>query len=59
MQIINYDLTFTPSANITCYFVDFGEPIIVNIYDDRGCDIYSPNCEFADAVNACFSSWLN
>ncbi|WP_156305418.1 DUF3885 domain-containing protein [Sphingobacterium endophyticum] len=59
LSVINYDLTFTPSANITCYFVDFGEPVIVNIYDDRGCDIYSTNGEFADAVNACFSSWLN
>ncbi|WP_214228786.1 DUF3885 domain-containing protein [Pedobacter sp. B4-66] len=32
-----------PSANITCYFVDFDRSIIVNIYDDRGMDVYSPN----------------
>ncbi|GAA4136221.1 hypothetical protein GCM10022216_10920 [Sphingobacterium kyonggiense] len=59
LSVINYEMAFTPSANITCYFVDFEEPAIVNIYDDRGCDIYSPNREFVDVINARFSCWLN
>lgn len=59
LSVINYEMAFTPSANITCYFVDFREPLVVNIYDDRGCDIYSPNSDFVDVFNARFSCWLN
>ena len=39
-SIINYDMAVTPSANITCYFISFTSKTIVNIYDDRGLDIY-------------------
>ena len=59
LSILNYDLAFTPSANITCYFIDLEEPVIVNIYDDRGCDIYSPNSEFLKAYCNKFSNWVN
>ncbi len=48
LSIINFDLAYSPSANITCYFIDFVEPIVVNIYDDRGCDIYSPSSELLE-----------
>lgn len=51
LSIINFDLAYSPSANITCYFIDFVEPIIVNIYDDRGCDIYSPSRSLFRKIN--------
>jgi hypothetical protein len=44
-SIVNFDMAEEPSANITCYFVSFSRPLIINIYDDRGLDIYSPNKE--------------
>ncbi|SEL95117.1 DUF3885 domain-containing protein [Parapedobacter koreensis] len=58
-SIINYELVFEPSANITCYFVDFTESLIVNIYDDRGCDIYSPNEDIVIDLSNRFTNWVN
>lgn len=42
-SIINFDMGEDPSANITCYFINFKSKVIVNLYDDRGLDIYTPN----------------
>lgn len=59
LSVINYELAFDPSANIACYFIDFNEPVVVNIYDDRGCDIYAPQSDLVAVINARFSDWLN
>lgn len=56
-SIINYEMAEEPSANITCYFVDFDRSIIVNIYDDRGVDVYSPNKAIIEGLLNRFSSW--
>ena len=56
--IVHYDLALDPSANITCYFVNFDTPIIINIYDDRGMDIYSPNLHFMDNLSKTYSNWI-
>ena len=40
---INYEIGETPSANFTCYFINFSIPVVVNIYDDRGIDIVTPS----------------
>jgi hypothetical protein len=58
-SIINYELALEPSANITCYFVDFTESLIVNIYDDRGCDIYSPSKDIVVDLGSRFMNWVN
>lgn len=57
-SIINWDLCREPSANITCYFIDFTDQVVVNIYDDRGCDIHSPNEVFIKLLKARFKTWL-
>ncbi|TCC97852.1 DUF3885 domain-containing protein [Pedobacter hiemivivus] len=56
-SIINYEMAEEPSANITCYFVDFDRSIIMNIYDDRGMDVYSPNKAIIEGLLNRFSSW--
>lgn len=43
-------MTEEPSANITCYFINFKRPIIINVYDDRGMDIYSPDKMIIDEL---------
>lgn len=57
-SIINYEMAEEPSADITSYFVDFDRSIIVNIYDDRGMDVYSPNKAIIKGLLNRFSSWL-
>ncbi|MDR0793595.1 MAG: hypothetical protein LBE82_09835 [Chitinophagaceae bacterium] len=39
--IINFEQGKEPSANITCYFINFVNAVIANIYDDRGMDVVS------------------
>lgn len=56
-SIINYEMAVEPSANITSYFIDFDRSIIVNIYDDRGMDVYSPGKAFIKGLLNRFSSW--
>lgn len=56
-SIINYEMAEEPSANIACYFVDFHRSVIVNIYDDRGMDVYSPDKAIIDALLNRYSSW--
>nr|MBB6139724.1 hypothetical protein [Mucilaginibacter sp. X5P1] len=58
-SIVNFDLGEEPYANITCYFIDFESQFIVNIYDDRGMDIYSLNNLLLRDVELKFSKWLN
>jgi len=43
--------------NITCYFVGFDRSLILNIYDDRGMDVYSPNKVLIDELLNKFSQW--
>lgn len=57
-SIINYEMAEEPSANITCYFVDFDRAIIVNVYDDRGMDVYSPDKAIIKGLLNRFPSWL-
>jgi hypothetical protein len=57
-SIINYDMAEEPSANITCYFVDLEKLILVNIYDDRGMDVYALNQEFIKDLSSKFQSWM-
>lgn len=58
-SIINYELARDPSAHITCYFVNFYHPVVVNIYDDRGCDIYSPNNSIILSLAQKHKNWIN
>jgi len=57
-SIINYDMAEEPSANITCYFIDFDKSVIINIYDDRGMDVYSPNKIMINNLKNKFHKWL-
>lgn len=56
--IINYDLGYEPSANITCYFLNFNLRVIVNLYDDRGLDIYSQNKTLLQDINKKFKNLI-
>lgn len=52
--IIHHDMALEPSVNITCYFMNFDIPAVVNIYDDRGLGIVSPDfCFLDDLSRAC------
>lgn len=57
-SIINFDMAVEPSANITCYFVSFSAKLIINIYDDRGLDIYTPNNVLLNKIKNDFFEWL-
>jgi hypothetical protein len=57
-SIVNYELAEEPSANITCYFVNFEKQIVINIYDDRGVDVYSTNKKIIEAISDKFYPWL-
>ncbi|WP_259071963.1 DUF3885 domain-containing protein [Mucilaginibacter sp. X4EP1] len=57
-SIINFEMAEEPSANITCYFISFNSKLIINIYDDRGLDIYTPNEELLKNINNKFSDWV-
>jgi len=52
-SIINYENGREPSADITCY-VNFEIPILVNIYDDRGMNVISPDKSFASKLKKKF-----
>jgi Domain of unknown function (DUF3885) len=58
LAIINYETNKEPFANITCYFINFSTPVILNIYDDRGMDIFSPNKILTSGISDQYSSWL-
>jgi hypothetical protein len=58
ISIINYETNRDPFANITCYFVNFLAPLVLNIYDDRGLDIFSPNQSFTDGITNRYNSWV-
>jgi hypothetical protein len=55
---INYEMAEEPSANITCYFINFEKSIIVNVYDDRGMDIYADNQSIINELLSKFSDWV-
>lgn len=56
-SIINYEMAEEPSANVTCYFIDFAKLIIINVYDDRGMDVYSPNKRLIEDISNKFYDW--
>lgn len=55
---INYEIGKNPFANITCYFINFSIPLVINIYDDRGMDVVSPNKEFIKNLSSKYKDWL-
>lgn len=55
---LNSELAKSPSADITFYIIDFDAKLIINIYDDRGMDIYSTNSKYMDNVASKFQKWL-
>ncbi|MCY1524189.1 hypothetical protein D9M68_591130 [compost metagenome] len=57
-SIINYEMAEEPSANVTCYFINLEKSIIVNVYDDRGIDIYSQNKNITSDLADKFHDWL-
>jgi len=57
-SIINFEMAQEPAANITCYFISLEVPLIVNIYDDRGVDIFSPNNNALTDIKRVYSDWL-
>ena len=57
-SIINYEMAEEPCANITCYFIDFERCIIINVYDDRGMDVYSLNKNIIRDLSDKFYTWL-
>jgi RHS repeat-associated protein len=58
LAIINYEINKEPYANITCYFINFSTPVLLNIYDDRGMDIFSPNKRLINGIADQYNSWL-
>ncbi len=36
---LNFEIGLSPAINAICYFVNFDDGIVINIYDDRGMDI--------------------
>jgi hypothetical protein len=56
--IINHDLAESPSLNITCFYIDFDNAILVNVYDDRGMDIYCPKSALINDLHAKFIDWV-
>ena len=58
-SIVNYDMAEEPAANITCYFVNFEKSVIINIYDDRGMDIYTPDKGLIKGLSKEFHDWLS
>jgi hypothetical protein len=57
-SIINYEMAEEPSANITCYFISFNSKLIINIYDDRGLDIYSLKTDLLNDIKNEFNNWV-
>ncbi|WP_158799432.1 DUF3885 domain-containing protein [Pedobacter sp. L105] len=57
-SIINYEMAEEPSSNITCYFVNFERSIVINIYDDRGMDVYAASRKFSEDLSSKFHDWL-
>jgi hypothetical protein len=57
-SILNYDMVIEPSAQITCYYINFKSKLIINIYDDRGLSIYTPNKELLKKIKDEFFDWL-
>jgi len=45
------------SVEITCYYVNFEIPNLVNVYDDRGMDIISLDKSFACKLKWRFFNW--
>lgn len=58
LSIINYEINEVPFANITCYFINFSTPLIINIYDDRGMDIMSSDKDLFKRVQEHFKAWI-
>jgi len=55
---INHELGESPSLNITCLFMDFQNAVLINVYDDRGLDIYCPNSSLLNGISDKFIQWF-
>lgn len=55
---INYDLKVDPYTQISCYYINFNSKLIVNIYDDRGLLIHTPNKDSLKKIENEFYKWL-
>ena len=49
--VINYDLGIDPLSDITCFYLNFDIPALVNIYDDRGIDVLTSNEKIKTKLN--------
>ena len=56
--IINYELAIEPGLNIQCFYCNFDLPVLVNVYDDRGMDIVTPNGELHQFLLKKYTKWL-
>lgn len=57
-SVVNYELGEDPSANITCYYINFENQIIANLYDDRGMDVVSLDKLAFKKLRTAFSDWI-
>jgi hypothetical protein len=55
---INFEIGKNPFAHITCYFINFSIPLVINIYDDRGMDIVSANKELTKNLSNKYKEWI-
>lgn len=58
LSIINFETGGEPFANITCYFINFISCLILNIYDDRGMDLFSPNEVVLKEITDKYNDWI-
>lgn len=54
-----FDLAIENTIGITAHYVSFKrEPILLNIYDDRGMELLSPDKNIVDSIGEKFSQYL-
>lgn len=56
--VCSQDLGIQPSAEISCYFLDFNRQIIAHPYDDRGMDIVATKKESLEFLYQDYYHWL-
>ena len=58
--IAGFELGVEPSANITCYFLNFetGNEVLLNLYDDRGMEFLTTNEGLQEKVLKKFKNYI-
>ncbi|MGO4110003.1 DUF3885 domain-containing protein [Paenibacillus sp. YAF4_2] len=56
--ICNTDMGLKPNVKHEVFFVNISKEIILQIYDDRGCDVISTNREQLRSVYKEFNDWI-